>query len=293
MPRFTIDKPAANTGTVLPGRASGRFQCLLVVGALFRSLGWVVFLGMGLVAATGAEESNWRIEKSKHFLVHYMADAEEAKDVATRSERYYDAIAADLGFTRYGNFWLWERRVKILIYPTAEAFATACQAPVWAAGRANATRHEIAGYHQGGKGFVEGILPHEIAHLILNDFVGSDRLPLWVSEGFAQWEQFGRDSGAFDHGVQAAGRLPFTEWANFNVRREPDREIAERYYRQSASVVGFLIATFGGERFGRFCRALRDGKITDRALESAYPDHVPGLAQLEAAWVKYVEGVKK
>lgn len=252
-----------------------------------------VILVMSLIGAIGAEEINWRLEKSKHFLVHYTVDGEEAKDVATRAEHYYDAIAADLGFTRYGDFWLWDRRVKILIYPTAEAFATACQAPVWAAGRADAKRREIAGYHQGGKGFVEGILPHEIAHLILNDFVGSDRLPLWVSEGFAQWEQFGRDPRAVEHGRQAAARLPFKEWAEFNVRREPDREKAERYYRQSASVVGFLIATYGGDRFGRFCRALRDGKIMDEALESAYPDHVPGLAQLEAAWVKFMEGVKK
>ena len=140
---------------------------------------------------------------------------------------------------------------------------------------------------------MEGVLPHELAHLILNDFVSSDRLPLWVSEGFAQWEQSGRDTLSIVHGVQGVERLAFAEWAGFNVRREPGREMAERYYRQSASVVGFLIATYGGERFGRFCRALRDGKVVDKALEAAYPDHVPGLAQLEAAWVKYVEGVKR
>lgn len=250
-------------------------------------------MGMGLVGSVGAEDVNWQVEKSKHFLVLYTADAVEAKDVAARAESCYAAIAADLGFTRYGDFWLWERRVKILIYPTAEAFSTACQAPVWAAGRADARRHEIAGYHQGGKGFVEGVLPHEMAHLILNDFVGSDRLPLWVSEGFAQWEQSGRDPRNFVLGAQGVDRLPFSEWAGFNVRREPGRDMAERYYRQSASVVGFMIATCGGERFGRFCRALRDGKVMDKALEAAYPDHAPGLAQLEAAWVKYLEGVKR
>jgi hypothetical protein len=57
-------------------------------------------------------------------------------------------------------------------------------------------------------------------------------------------------------------------------------------------VVGFLIAAFGGERFGRFCRALRDGKIMDKALETAYADQVPSLARLEASWIKYLEGVK-
>jgi hypothetical protein len=252
--------------------------------------GWV---GLCLGWTVCAEDENWQIEKSKHFLVYYTVDAVEAKEVLIRAERYYDAIAADLGFTRYGGFWLWDRRVKILIYPTAESFAIACHAPAWAAGRADVRLREIAGYHQGGKGFMEGVLPHEMAHLILNDFVGSDRLPLWVAEGFAQWEQYGRDPHFFGRETQGMNRLPFEEWTRFDVRREPDRDMAARYYRQSASVVGFLIATFGGERFGRFCRALRDGKVMEKALESAYPDHVPGLAQLEAAWVKYVEGVKR
>ncbi|MEI6147912.1 MAG: hypothetical protein WCS01_02365 [bacterium] len=260
---------------------------------LLRPLGVVGLIGVGLVGAVGAEDGSWQIEKSKHFLVHYTVDATEAGEVATRAEKHYETIAADLGFTRYGEFWLWDRRVKIVIYPSAQAFAAACRAPVWAAGKADARRREIDGYHQGGKGFLEEVLPHEMAHLILDDFIGTESLPLWVAEGFAQWEQYGRTSLPFALDAQGTGRLPFAEWVDFDVRREPDSGRAVRYYRQSASVVGFLISEFGGERFGSFCRALRDGKKVEDALKAAYADQVPGLAPLEKAWAKYVEGNKR
>jgi hypothetical protein len=163
---------------------------------------------------------------------------------------------------------------------------------VWAAGKADVKRREIAGYHEGGAGFAESILPHEMAHLILNDFVGEEHLPLWVAEGFCQWEQFGRKPVPFIQDGETRGRLPFAEWVNVDVRRERDPRGAALYYRQAASVVGFMIVTFGGERFGRFCRALRDGKILDKALETAYPGQAPSLARLEELWIKHVGGTK-
>jgi hypothetical protein len=126
----------------------------------------------------------------------------------------------------------------------------------------------------------------------MDDFIGAERLPLWVAEGFAQWEQYGRKLLSFGLEPHGIGRMPFAEWVDFDVRREPDSGRAARYYRQSASVVGFLISEFGGERFGSFCRGLRDGKKVEDALKAAYADQVPGLAQLEKAWANYVEGIK-
>jgi hypothetical protein len=283
---LVVERWALNDSETRMLRAYARSQGLLRLGLVLAGL-WV-----GRGDAVGAEEERWQVCKSQHFLVQYTVDEAEARAVSTVAERYYEAIADDLGFTRYHDFWLWDRRVKILIYPSAEAFAAACQAPAWAAGKADTQRREIAGYHHGGAGFVEGVLPHEMAHLILNDFVGTDRLPLWVTEGYAQWVQFGRKPVRFDQDGVGSRRLPFAEWVNFDVRRERDSGLARRYYHQSASVVGFLIAAFGGERFGRFCRALRDGKIMDKALETAYADQVPSLARLEASWIKYLEGVK-
>jgi hypothetical protein len=230
-----------------------------------------------------ADPPAWKKVTSPHFIVMYTGDEALAKTVAERAESYYTAIATDLGYTRYKNFWLWDNRVKILIYPTAESFAEACNAPAWAAGRASVQRHEIASYRQSGEGFLSDLLPHELSHLILSDFIGESRVPLWLTEGFAQWEQGGRKPPAA--GRLMPRRFPLKDLAAMDIRRDNDRDRVILFYAQSASIVGFLINTYGGEAFGTFCRALRDGKDLAAALAAAYPDDVPSLEALEKKWL--------
>ena len=243
-----------------------------------------------LVAACGlpvhvraADAVAWEKVSSTHFVVLHAEDDKLAQTVSERAEAYYTEIAADLGYTRYQNFWLWDNRAKILIYPTAQAFATACNAPAWAAGRASAERREIASYRQGGETFLGSLLPHEMSHLILGDFIGKDHVPLWLTEGFAEWEQS-------RHLVRPVPRPrhPFQLKAlmAMDIRQDTDQKRVALFYAQAASVVGFLIRTRGGERFGAFCRGLRDGKTCEAALTSAYPDDFSSLDILEQKWLK-------
>lgn len=233
-----------------------------------------------------AEDVAWQKTASTHFIVMHTGDETLAKAVSERAESYYSTIAADLGYTRYQNFWLWDKRVKILIYPTAEAFAAACDAPSWAAGRANAKKHEIASYKQSGEGFLSALLPHEMSHLILADFIGEENIPLWLTEGFAQWEESDRKSIP---AMPASGQKFFLkDLVAMDIRREANRTRVGLFYAQSASVVGYLIKTCGGESFGKFCRALRDGKPVETALTTAFPRDVPTLETLGQKWLKAV-----
>jgi len=242
-----------------------------------------VFIGLFSALSHAADTPSWKKVSSPHFIVMYTGEEALAKTVAERAESYYAAIATDLGYTRYKNFWLWDNRAKILIYPTPESFSEACNAPAWAAGRANAQRHEIASYRQSGEGFLSDLLPHELSHLILSDFIGETRVPLWLTEGFAQWEQGGRKP-------PSAGRLmprhfPLRDLTAMDIRRDNDRDRVLIFYAQSASVVGFLINSYGGDAFGSFCRALRDGKDLSAALAAAYPNDAPSLDVLERKWI--------
>lgn len=247
---------------------------------------WLItglFLALGL-AGHAADTNGWQETRSTHFIVRHTGDEPLARGVAERAEAYYSSIAADLGYTRYQKFWLWDNRVKILIYPTAQAFATACNAPAWAAGRASHERHEIATYRQSGPPFLADLLPHELSHLVLGDFIGRERIPLWLSEGFAQWEE------SRDHTPPNPSCLPlrFTlhELMAADIRTDPDTTRVALFYTQSASLVGFLIRSHGGEAFGAFCRALRDGKPVEAALITAYPGAYPSLDVLEQKWLK-------
>ena len=239
------------------------------------------------VAQAVEEPGMWKILSSPHFLVKFTGDGEVlAQTISERAESYYATIASDLGYTRYQNFWLWDNRVKILIYPTAQAFAAACEAPSWAAGRASYKNHEIASYNQSGEGFLTSLLPHELSHLILGDFIGQGRVPLWLTEGFAQWEQSSRESPP--DLPPGAGRFPLKDLAAMDIRRDNDRHRIALFYAQSVSLVGFLVKTRGGEAFGHFCRGLRDGKPLEAALAAAYPDDLPTLDGLEAKWLKAI-----
>ncbi len=232
--------------------------------------------------SSGAALPEWQVVKSSHFLVMHQADEAFAKRVSDKAEACYTAISADLGFTRYQNFWVWDNRVKILIYPTAAEFVAACKAPGWALGQASYARHEIASYQQSGPGFLDSLLPHELSHLILADYIGVERVPLWLTEGFAQWVQEGRAPSGF---VPAKG-FRLTDLMRMDIRRNTDPQRVAIFYAQSASVVGFMISAYGGPAFGKFCKALRDGKPVDAALVAAYAPDIPSAEVLEQKWMK-------
>lgn len=264
----------------IPGGARRR-----PAGALVLVLAAAALLAGG---AQAASSNDWQVVKSQHFLVHHRGDAGFAGRVAERAEAYYDTIAGDLGYTRRSGFWLWENRVRILVYPTADAFRADSAAPAWAVGRASGKRHEIAGVQADGDRFLTQVLPHEMAHLVLEEFVG-ERLPLWLSEGLAQWEQEGRRSRVAGGGESFA----LKDLMALDIRKEQDPRRVQVYYAQCASLVGFLVATQGGDRLGVFCRGLRDGKDTAHALAAAYPDIAGTLDDLERAWKRSLAAPQK
>src|SRR3989339_689719 len=136
-----------------------------------------------------ASAQNWQELKSEHFIVYFEQDENFAKEVSYKAEVYYQRIASDLGYARYSNFWTWDNRVKIYIYKEKESFLKATNQPTWSEGMADYRNKQIVSYGW-SKGFVESLLPHEMAHLIFRDFVGfKGEVPLWLDEGVAQWAE--------------------------------------------------------------------------------------------------------
>lgn len=263
-----------NQGSVSILPALGRWA--LAVGC------WALVLAPA--AARAADTGDWEVVKSRHFLVRHQGDAVFAERAARVAESHYHAIAEDLGYSRTSGFWTWENRVRITIHPTPAQFRAAAQAPAWASGSASLQRREIAGFRTDGEVFLATILPHEMAHLVLSEFVGDERVPDWLTEGYAQWVQVGRRRERIAR--QAGPVYALKDLMGVDIQQERDTGRVHQYYAQCASLVGFLIGTGGGDRFGRFCRLLRDGKPCIEALASAYPDIAGSLDDLERAWRK-------
>lgn len=259
----------------------------------FLILGFGFALNFVLCHLCFAQE--WKELRGDHFIIFYGENDKFASEVLRKAEEGYNRIASDLGYVRYSNFWQWEKRVKVTIYPTKEAYLAATRQKEWSEGSANYIKKEIAGY-SGSQGFVDSILPHEIAHLIFRDFVGfQGEVPVWLDEGVAQWQEPSKRQLVkyFIKKLHEAGRvLSLKDLTQTDVRFVEGSQEAQDFYVQAASVVDFLIARFGTDNFTNFCRQLRDGKALDEALRHTYSPRISGLADLEKQWLSFVEALE-
>lgn len=242
-----------------------------------------------LMTAATAFADEWKEVRGDHFIVYYGQDETFAKRVLENAERYYRRIADDLGYARASNFWQWENRAKIYIYPDQASFRKATGEPDWSRGQAAYGKKIISSYPSSSD-FVEGLLPHEIAHLVFRDFVGfKGQVPLWMDEGVAQWEELEKRALARN----IAGYLVTTgkarqvgELMTMNLDGLKEEEV-HYFYMQAVSLVDFLIQTFGASSFTEFCRQLRDGKGLEPALRGAYGNSLGSLEEMDQRWRRY------
>lgn len=279
-----------------------RFFCIL----------FCFFFLLNFTGKSFAQE--WQEISGDHFFVYFTHDERFAKDVLDKAEVYYRWIATELGYPRYSEFWTWDRRVKIYIYSDRDSFIKATGQPDWSEGVAVYKQKQIISYAW-SQGFLESLLPHEIAHLIFRDFVGfKGEIPLWLDEGVAQWSE-----EAKRRNVKAIAKKLFNEDALLSIEdlmkldirniKEKNRvyirptrtkdkqdgvllisveQLVSNYYVQSVSLVGFLIEKYGSDSFAHFCRQLRDGKTLEEAIRFAYPTHMSNLKELEDRWREYL-----
>lgn len=261
-----------------------------------------------------ASAQNWKEKKSEHFIVYFETDDNFAKSVLDKAERDYNRIATELGYPRYSEFWTWDKRVKIYIYPDHKSFIRATNQPEWSHGMADYTTKQIISFVW-SEGFLESLLPHEMAHLIFRDFVGfKGEVPLWLDEGVAQWaEEYKRSDmkraikKLYDddtlllvytmmkrNPAEVKGQ-PQTFMLKTKTKKGAEVPLilgsdnfVNLYYLQSFSLVEFLINKYGSDCFAAFCRQLRDGKSLEEALQFAYPTQIRSLDEMETQWRKYI-----
>lgn len=252
----------------------------------------------------GLKAQDWQEIKGDHFIVFYKDNQDFARDVSRKSEYYYNRIASDLGYVRYSNFWQWDKRVKVFIYQDQDSFLGATGQPAWSIGNANYSKKEINSY-SGCDKFLDGTLPHEIAHLIFRDFVGfpakggsafggKGTIPLWLDEGVAQWEEKPKHDivkALIKQLYDQKKLLSLSDLTRMDVSKIAENERAQDFYVQAASLMGFLIEEYGADNFAQFCRELRDGKNLDDSLRFTYPTEMRNLEEMERHWLKYISQI--
>lgn len=263
----------------------------------FLRIGLVCFFIGGFDSFAFAQE--WLEEKSKHFSVLYRnsADLGSAQKTLREAESYYSKIGDLIGYTRYSDFWTWDQRVQIYLYPDKKSFMEETGQPEWSTGvsashQPGVTQRVIASFKQ-SQDFFEGLLPHEVSHLVLHDFVGDTRnLPLWFDEGIAQYQE-AKKSEMADRMMRsyiAQGQyVHIADLMIWNVREEKDQTKVNVFYGESVSLVNFLIKRYGSFVFSGFCRNIRDGIPFEMALQKAYTNQLNSLQDMEDKWLKYLK----
>lgn len=180
-------------------------------------------------------------------------------------------------------------RSTIFLPPTAELFdsLTFGSTPAWAAGVAIPSQRKIilpAYRRDGPLGDPVITLRHEIAHLALNDYLGSN-VPRWFDEGYATWVSGGWDAGS---GWQIrlallAGNLPPLDSLTLGWPRGEAR--ARLSYLLSASAVVHLATSRGDRAFTAFLRRWRNEGTLDTAMRETY---LLTLPQFEREWRQMV-----
>ncbi|MEA3561000.1 MAG: peptidase MA family metallohydrolase [Candidatus Omnitrophota bacterium] len=234
-----------------------------------------------------AGDEQWNIKKSKHFIIYYQqAPREYVGRVANSAEHYYKSITDYLGFRRF-NFWTFDRRCKIYLYPEQKEYLEGSQGISWSSGSVHVIKKEINTYVREDE-FFDHVLPHEMGHIIFREVIGFDKqLPLWIDEAVALLQEKDREKylTAARGMVKDKSYLSFKELSGIKDYGSLRPFI---FYSESASIIEFLLEEFGREKFVSFCRRLRDGQDWEQALLRAY--RFESLEELEKAWV---DGLKK
>jgi hypothetical protein len=236
-----------------------------------------------------AAGQEWQVFKSTHFLIFYQnANQAQLDKMAEKAEGYYNTITEDLGFNRF-NFWTWDNRARIYLFDNQRDYMRSTGDPSWAAGQAQVNSKVIQTFIT-ANGFLENVLPHEMGHIIFREMVGFNNpaVPLWLEEGVACFQEKKRsfNKAALAARVRSGNFLTLERLNGINsLSSSPDAEVS-LFYTESYSLVRYLIADFGKDRFVLFCQYLRDKRDLSRALALAYS--FKDLNDFENSWKKYI-----
>lgn len=252
----------------------------------------------GIVFPSGVKAQLWQEKKSEHFVIQYQKSSDYmwAGSVLRQAENYYRIIADQIGYQRYKKFWTWEDRVRIIIYPNQETFSRETNQPAWSKGGVIRDKKlfltkTIISFKQEDN-FLDGVLPHEISHLVLRDAIGFDKpIGIWFDEGMAQLQEKSKREIAKEFMRRYLVKnkpIPLNVLLTKGIRLEIDPIKVSLFYAQSISVVDFLMTKYGRYKFSELCRNLREGKNFQQALKSSYPVTFEKIGDLEKKWLSYM-----
>jgi hypothetical protein len=233
----------------------------------------------------------WEVKKSKHFIVYYRGEVKSGyiDEIARQAEHYYSRITDYLGYRRF-NFWTWDNRCRIYLYKDAQEYINSTGSIGWSRAHVNIRKKEINTYVN-QESFFDTILPHEMGHIIFREFVGFyTKLPLALDEGVACAQEKDNNS-RIELAKAMINWQAYIPFENLFKIDKTSLTIPIIFYSESASILNFLLESFGRQKFIKFCRRVRDGEAWEKVLFWVYK--FDNMADFEKKWIDYLKDDKK
>ncbi len=251
-----------------------------------------IFLTLLIGISSICQAKDWQTMKNKHFIAYYRNEVPESfvDTVLDSAEDDYRSVVETLGISYYQS-WSFEKPVSIYIYRDEEDYVKKGGQAGWSHGTALIATKTINTYPS-DQGFFDSLLPHELGHIVLHEFIGTEaRVPLWMEEGVAMFQEKAKRIGAnkIVRDALANGQfIALTQLTDMRLYSNSDRQTVELFYAESASIVNFMITELGKGRFFRLCEQIKESKPFLDALSDVYPN-IQTLDALNKKWVNYLK----
>jgi len=256
----------------------------------------IIFLFMPLCAP--ADEIPFGTLKGYKNTMNFSVWAptkDDAETIAAGLEDYYSRFLKDLecgGMLKkkprvyiFGNYQDYLDKLKGLGYNVEHTGGIAIP---------RSARKPAEIYSFLGDNLLDAVLPHEITHLLFKEVTAGlktdARVPLWLDEGIAEYEEKSKRYRTEVKGaLESQALIPASEIVKYSTY-PADLNRRSLFYAESASLVEFLLAEYGGAKFTSFSRKLvSGGKNIDEALFSTYYPRLKDVSQLNDAWLKFLK----
>ena len=215
------------------------------------------------------DKIKWRHGETEHFVYHFQR-LTEAQKMAREAEFYYWKIKEDLAVKDD----LARGKSHVVIFSREDQwkiFTTDAGIPIWSVGFA--VGRELFLLVEPGSSNASDRLAHEMTHLVFFRFVPKP-VPLWLNEGFAEYESQAAYAKLKGVGVLApkSGRampMNLDRLTSLKAYPEDPREV-QSFYVESERLVRFLITRHAKESFVPFVNLLADGATFEQALLEKY-----------------------
>ena len=231
-----------------------------------------------------------RVLKRMHFVI-YHNDQYFANKISWKAEYSYKKIIRHFNIN---GFYPWEKDKKctIYIFESRDNFVRGADAPSWSIGLARYNPPRLYIY-KGARNLIKNTLPHEITHLIFGEFMDRSKIPLWLNEGMAQYEEEKWDKGYAKRYLKSHIKkgiyIKLEELFKMNTYPQ-NKEKLDLFYLESASVIDYLREEQIASLFGKFLLKIKEGKSVELALKQTYQwKFQSGIPELEERWIKYIK----